>query len=76
VHDCKINIRINQSINGDVSIKEKDLNHLRHHAVSIGKWLPKFWMEIAASNFRVGPSSPREENAKNLHGNATFVTYV
>jgi hypothetical protein len=52
-------------------------NHLRHHAVSMGKWLPKFWTEIAASNFRVGPSSLREEgNAKNLHANATFITYV
>jgi len=59
------------------SLKEKDLNHLRYHTVSIGKWLPKFWLEIAASNFRVGPSSPRGEgNAKNGHANATFITCV
>jgi len=48
-----------------------------HHAVSIGKWLPKFWMEIAVSNFRVGLNSMRGEgNAKNLHATATFITYV
>jgi hypothetical protein len=60
-----------------MSLKDKHLNLLRHHAVSIGKWLQKFWMEIAASKFRVVPSSLRGEgNAKNLHANATFITYV
>lgn len=34
-------------------------------------------MEIDASNFRVGPSGPKGDgNAKNLHANATFITYV
>jgi len=45
--------------------------------VSIGKWLPKFWMEIVVSKFRVGLSSTTGEgNAKNLHTTATFMTHV
>lgn len=78
MHDFIINkYTYGSEHNGDVSLKEKDLNHLRHHALSIGKWLPKFWMETAASNFRVGLSSPRGEgNVKNLHATATFIIYV